>query len=86
MLNLLLSKRNPSVRVGISTLKTNLASATLPKFKHNVAELLHYIKLYFNQIISDGVSHNTYTLNLFTALLKSNNDEYSKFISRLKDD
>ena len=86
MLYLLLSKINPSVRVGISTLKTNLASATLPKFKHNVAELLDYMKMQFNQIITDGGMHNDYTLNLFTALLTSNNDEILKFIGRLKDD
>ena len=37
MLYLILSKVNPSVRVGISTLKTNLSNATLPQFKHNIA-------------------------------------------------
>ena len=86
MLYLILSKINPSVRVGISTLKTNLASATLPKFRHDVAELLDYMKLQFNQIIQDGGSHNDYTLNLYTALLTSNNDEFLKFVSILKDD
>ena len=76
MLFLILSKINPSVRVGISALKTNLASATMPKFKHNVSGLLDYMKLQYNQILGDGGQHMDYTLNLYTALLISNNDEF----------
>ena len=43
MLWLILSKVNPSVRVGISALKTSLSTATLPTFKHNVIDLLDYM-------------------------------------------
>ena len=41
MLWLLLKKINPSVCVGISTLKTSLAQTTMPKYKHNVRDMLH---------------------------------------------
>ena len=43
MLYLLLTKVNSSVRVGISALKSNLMTATLPKFSNNVIKLLDYM-------------------------------------------
>ena len=50
MLFLILSKINPSVKVGISSLKHNLSHATMDKFKHNVSELLDYMHEQYTEI------------------------------------
>ena len=80
MLYLILSKVNPSVRVGISTLKTNLSNATLPHFKHNIASLLDGMHKNYTQIYKDGGTHEDYTLHLFNALETSNNSEFLSFL------
>ena len=86
MLWLIMSKINPSVRVGVSTLKSNLMTATLPKFQHNVLKLLDYMVSQMNQITERQATHDDFTLNLFTALLTTNNDEFRSFINTEKND
>ena len=86
MLWLILSKINPSVRVGISTLKTNLSSATMPAHKHNIIQLLDYMHDNYTKIYEDDGEHTDYTLNLFNALETSNNQEFLTFLSGLKDE
>ena len=80
MLFLILSKVNPSVRVGISTLKTSLTNSTLPQFKHNVVALLDSMHKNYTQIYKDGGTHDDYTLHLYNALESSNNSEFLSFL------
>ena len=51
MLFLLMSKVNPSVRVGIAALKMNIQTATLPKFNHNLPKMVEYIQENHSQIV-----------------------------------
>ena len=81
MLYLILTKVNPSVRVGISSLKQNLMSANLPKFQHNVIKLLDYMSEQMLQIKDKQGSHDDFTLNLFNALATTNFKEFSSFIA-----
>ena len=85
MLYLLLTKINPSVRVGISTLKTNLATATLPKFSHNVDQLFDFMETQYKEIKSKGGRHDDYTLNIFNALETTNNNEFKRYVAGQKD-
>ena len=85
MLWLILSKINPSVRVGVSALKTNLQTANMAKFKHNVAEMLDYMLFQYNQIYEHNGSHEDFTLNLYSALNTANNAEFLKFVGNMKD-
>ena len=86
MLWLLLSKINPSVRVGISNLKTNLQTANMPAHKHDVVALLDYMHDKYTRIYQNNGQHGDYTLNLYTALLTANNDEFKTFINNLQDE
>lgn len=81
MLWFLMSKINPSVRVGISTLKTSLSSAALPTFKHDVTKLLDHMQEKYAKIYADGGEHTDYTLNIFNALETANNAEFLSFVS-----
>ena len=85
MLYLLLTKINPSVCVGILTLKVNLATATLPQFNHCVDQLLDYMESQYKEIKSKGGRHNDYTLNIFQALETTNNNEFKRYVSGQKD-
>ena len=85
MLWILLAKINPSVRVGISSLKTNLTNATMPMYKHDVVELLDYMHEPYTSIYANYGTHTDYTLNLFNALGTAHNDEFLSFLSTLKD-
>ena len=85
MLWILLAKINPSVRVGISSLKTNLTNATMPMYKHDVVELLDYMHEQYTSIHANYGTHTDYTLNLFNALGTAHNDEFLSFLSTLKD-
>ena len=84
MLFLIMTKINPSVRVGISTLKMNLMTATLPKFEHSVPALIDYMVAQMNDITDMQATHEDFTLNLFTALATTNNDEFRTFIATEK--
>lgn len=86
MLYLILSKINPSVKVGISSLKHNLFQITIEKFKHNVDEMLDYMQQNYSDIYQIQGSHEDYTLNLFVALPTTNNAEFSNYIQGLRDD
>ena len=85
MLYLLLTKINPSVRVRISTLKTNLVTATLPKFNHNVDQLFDFMETQYKEIKGKGGRHDDYTLNIFNALETTNNNEIKRYVARQKD-
>ena len=86
MLWILLAKINPSVRVGISSLKTNLQNATMPMYKHDVVELLDYMHEQYTSIYQNYGNHTDYTLNLFNALETGHNDEFLSFLSKLNDE
>jgi len=85
MLWLTMSKINPSIRVGISTLKTSLVNSTLPSFKHDVAKLLDLIQEQYTRIYADGGVHTDYTHNLYNALESANNGEFLAFVCTEKD-
>ena len=85
MLYLLLTKINPSVRVGISTLKTNLATASLPKFNHSVDQLFDFMETQYKEIKAKGGRHDDYTLNIFNALETTNNNEFKRYVAGQKD-
>ena len=78
MLWILLAKINPSVQVGSSSLKTNLTTATIPMYKHDVIELLDYMHEQYTSIYQDYGTHTDYTLNLFNALEAGHNNEFLK--------
>ena len=84
MLFLIVTKINPSVRVGISTLKMNLMTATLPKFEHSIPDMIDYMVAQMNDITDMQATHEDFTLNLFTALDTTHNDEFRTFIATEK--
>ena len=86
MLFIILTKVNPSVRVGISSLKSNLMTATMPKFQHNVIKMLDYMSAQMVKIREQQGSHDDYTLNLFNALSTTNNDEFKAFLNTEKNE
>lgn len=86
ILYLILSKINPSVKVGVSSLKHNLSHATMDKFKHNVDDLLDYMHENYTDIYGNQGTHDDYTLNLFDSLATSNNAEFLNYVQGLRDE
>lgn len=68
MLWLLLSKINPSVRVGMNSLKKSLQNATMSMFKHDIVALIDYMHEKYSSIYKNNGTDEDYTLNLFNAL------------------
>ena len=86
MLFLLVSGINPSTRVGVSDLKTNLRSARLVQFQYNVTDLTDKMMTDYELILEKKGNHEDIVLDLFTSLLSGKNDIFSGFIQRRKDD
>jgi len=68
MLWLLLQSCNPSTRVGISELKTDLRNASSSKFQHNVKKLTDFMSSKYREIEEMGQEHQDYHQDLFNAL------------------
>jgi len=77
MLWLLLQSCNPSTRVGISELKTDLRNATSSKFQHNVKKLTDYLSSKYREIEERGQEHQDYHLDLFNALQTVPNPDFA---------
>ena len=77
---LLLQSCNPSTRVGVSELKTDLREATSAKFKHNVKDLTDYMSSKYREIREKGQQHQDYLLDLFNALKTVPNSDFSAFV------
>ena len=84
MLFILLSKINPSTRVGVSGLKLLISSATLAAFNHNVISLLNDMATNYARIVELGGSHEDYLLHIFAALLTTTNEIFRQFIQAEK--
>ena len=77
---LLLQSCNPSTRVGVSELKTDLRQATSAKFKHNVKDLTDYMSSKYREITEKGQQHQDYLLDLFNALKTVPNADFASFV------
>ena len=84
MLYMLLSLVNPTTRVGVSELKKLIMRATLPKFDHNVINMLDDMASNYNRILELGSTHEDYLMQLFEALLTTHNTIYENFIQAEK--
>ena len=80
MLWLLLQACNPSTRVGVSELKTDLRNATSAKFQHDVKKLTDYMSSKFREIEEKGQKHEDYHLDLFNALQTVPNPDFAAFV------
>ena len=65
---ILLQACNPSTRVCIFELKTDLRNANSAKFKHDVKKLTDYMRSKFREIEEKRQTHEDYQLDLFNAL------------------
>ena len=81
---MLLSLVNPTTRVGVSELKKLIMRATLPKFDHNVINMLDDMASNYNRILELGSTHEDYLMQLFEALLTTHNTIYENFIQAEK--
>jgi len=79
---ILLQSCNPSTRVGVSELKSDLRTATSAKFKHNVKDLTDYMSSKFREIREKGQQHHDYLLDLFNALETVPNDNFTCFVRK----
>ena len=86
MLFLIVSSINPSTRVGVSDLKSNLRSAKLVNFQHNVTDLTDKMLADYQLIMEKKGKHDDMVLDVFDALLSGKNEIFSSFIQRRKDD
>ena len=77
---ILLTKINPTTRVGVSELKTDLREATSAKFKHNVKDLTDYLSSKYREITEKGQQHQDYLLDLFNALKTVPNADFASFV------
>ena len=77
---LLLQSCNPSTRVGVSELKTDLREANSAKFKHNVKDLTDYMSSKYREIQEKGQQHQDYLLDLFNALKTVPNSDFAAFV------
>jgi len=82
MLWLLLQACNPSTRVGVSELKTDIRNANSAKFEHDVKKLTDYLSSKNREIEEKGQTHQDYHLDLFNALQTVPNPDFSSFITR----
>ena len=80
MLWLLLQVCNPSTRVGLSELKTDLSNASSSKFQHDVKKLTDYMTSKYRKIEEEGQQHQDYQLDLFNALQTVPNPDFAAFI------
>ena len=86
MLQILVSSINPTTRVGISDLKTNLRSARLVTFQFNVKDLCDKMIEDYELIIErPNGKHDDIVLDLFNALLSGKNNVFTSFVQRKKD-
>lgn len=85
MLFILLAKVNPSARIGMPSLKTNLITVAL-QFQYNVNDMLDYMQQQMIEIKAKQGSHAYFTLNLFQSLMTTNNDEFKAFIVKEMND
>ena len=79
---ILLQACNPSTRVGVSELKSDLRTATSAKFKHNVKDLTDYMSSKYREIREKGQHHQDYLLDLFNALETVPNDNFAYFVRK----
>ena len=77
---LLLQSSNPSTRVGVSELKTDLREATSAMFKHNVKDLTDHMSSKYREITEKGQQHKDYLLDLFKALKTIPNADFASFV------
>ena len=77
---LLLQACNPSTRVGVSELKTDIRNANSAKFEHDVKKLTDYLSSKNREIEEKGQTHQDYHLDLFNALQTVPNPDFSSFI------
>ena len=80
MLWLLLQTCNPSTRIGVSELKTDLRNATSAKFQHDVKRLTDYLSSKYREIEEKYQEHQDYHLDLFNALQTVPNPNFAVFI------
>ena len=80
ILRLLLQSCNPSTRVGVLELKTDLREADSAKFKHNVKDLTDYMSSKYREIQEKGQQHQDYLLDLFNALKTVPNSDFAAFV------
>ena len=86
MLYLIVSSVNPSTRVGVSDLKTNLRQARLVQFKYIVPDLCDKMMADYQMILDRQKTHDDILLDLFEALLSGKNEVFTRFVQRRKDD
>ena len=85
MLQILIETVKPSLRTGVSDLKTKLRNSKLSTFNHDVVKMTDKMKTTYNDILKHGQNHDDYILDLFSALLTSNNETFHDFITREQD-
>ena len=86
MLFIIVSGINPSTRVGVSDLKTNLRQAKLASFQYHVIDMTDKMMADYQLILEKNGRHDDMVLDLYTALLSGKNEIFSSFIQRRKDD
>ena len=86
MLQILVTKVNPSTRVGVSDLKEKLRRVKLSNHSDDVHEMLEYMQDNYSKILQAGGSHEDYLMDLYNALLTTKNDVFRDVIQQSKDD
>jgi hypothetical protein len=86
MLQILVEKVNPTTRVGVVNLKDKIRNCKLANFGHNVRDMLDNIISLNDEIEERGFTHDDLVYDIFQALLSGNNEAFSSFVQRKKDD
>ena len=77
---------NPSIRVGVSDLKSIIRSTKLVQFQYNVVDICDSIMTNYEMIVERGGRHEDIVLDLFDALLLGKNGVFNRFVEQSKDD
>ena len=85
MLQLIVSIINPTARLGVSTYKMEIQTATLQKFRNNVQEMVDFMEANYEEIVTHNCMYPDYRMHLFSEVLTSKNDIFPSMIQQLKD-
>ena len=84
MLFILMGICNPTVRVGVESLKKKIEAARLPAFNHDVSRCMDYMVTNYNLIIEQEETHDNIIRDVFNALLSTTNSQFYNYFSMQK--
>ena len=73
ILFLVMDTVNPTTKVGVQNLRNKIAKANSALFRHDIPEMLKYIKSQYDLIMEIGKTYNNLLIDMFDTILSTSN-------------